>query len=127
MTHDELNVIHKDLLSTLKDFANKHGLSDIKTGNMSYNTNGFSIKVEATFAGGESKEMRKLRHSAVLYNFKESICNAEINYAKLNVRVTGMRTTKVILEDVITGSQYLASIKDLQEVCRRHYPELLIS
>ena len=89
-------------------------MDKINIGRISCDNDRFSVKLEGIFSGGDTLEMKSLKLNARLLGFKSDIAGATISYGKDNFVVTGMRRTKLTLQQVSSGKTYLAKIKDVQ-------------
>lgn len=113
--------VHAALNAALAQIAKDHNLDSLKVGKLTYSDDGFSATVSAIFAGGDSKDMAKLRRNAFIYGLKESVCNAVITYNKQEFKVIGMRNTKMVLEQ--NGKSFTAPIESVLNAIKVYHPE----
>lgn len=124
MDKNKVIIIHNAIREALQKVAQEHGLDKLDTRTLRYSDNGFSVNIEGTFAGGESKEMRKLRANYALYGFKESICNAVVKYDNINLQIIGLRSNVNLLgKDVDTNKEYLVHISSLVNILKSQNSE----
>lgn len=114
--------VHAALLMALDQITKEHGLDTLSIGKLSYDSNGFSASLTGVFAGGDTKELAKLRRSAFMYGLSENVCNAIITYNKQQYKVVGMRNTKIELEQ--NGKIYTAPINSVVNAIKLHNKEL---
>lgn len=120
----ELQKIRKEIEEALKSVAEKNGIQNIKLGTMRHNSDGFKVSLEAQYEGGESIEMRKLIINAPFLGFKKEIAGAMIQYAGKNLKVIGIKNTKMLLGE--KDKTYNASIEDVKKVLRNQKSEYVI-
>ena len=124
MDKNKVIIIHNAIRDALQKVAHEHGLDKLDTGTLRYSDNGFTVNVEGTFAGGESKEMQKLKASYSLYGFKESICNAVVKYDKMNLQIIGMRSNvNLLTKDTNTNKEYLVKIESMLRFLKKEKSE----
>lgn len=127
MTNEEIRAkiaaITIDLNEALAQIAAKHGLDKLERGRCTYTDDGFEMKLSAVFAGGDSKEMAKLRSHASIYGLKEEVCGAIIQYANENFELIGMKQTNMVLRK--GGKQFLAPIEKIVASIKRNHPNLV--
>jgi len=112
-----------DLNEALAQIAAKHGLDKLERGRCTFTDNGFEMKLSAVFAGGDSKEMAKLRSHAPMYGLKEEVCGAVITYANDNFELIGMKQTNMVLRK--GGKQFVAPIDQIVASIRKNHPDLV--
>ncbi len=127
MTNEEIRAkiaaITIDLNEALAQIAAKHGLDKLERGRCTYTDDGFQMKLSAVFAGGDSKEMAKLRSHASIYGLKEEVCGAIIQYANKNFELIGMKQTNMVLRK--DGKQFVAPIEKIVASIKRNHPNLV--
>lgn len=120
----QTKAIHEDLTKALDEIAAKYGLQKAKFNSLKYDDNGFTATLNVVFAGGESKEMAKLRAHTRIYGLKEDVCGAEIMYSNGRYKLMGMRNTKVLLEQ--NGKSYNAPIDAVVNSIKHYHPEFCL-
>jgi hypothetical protein len=113
-----------DLDAVLNVLATKHGLDKLARGRCTFSENGFEMKLSATFEGGDTKEMAKLRANAVLYNLKDEVCGAVIKYANEDYELIGMKQTNMVLRK--GNATFNAPINHVVASIRKHHPDMII-
>ena len=106
-----LSSITKDIDKAMAEIAKKYNLEKLKILNSTYNSNGFTTKVEGVFAGGISKDMQVLQANADIYGFKKEIANSIINYAGKQYTVVGLKRSNLMLKSQENNKTYSANIK----------------
>lgn len=83
-------------------------------GRISGDNDGFSLKLEGVFSGGDTLEMKSLKLNVKLLGFKPEIAGATISYGKDSFVVTCVRRTKLTMQQVSISKTYLAKIEDVE-------------
>lgn len=123
-TKAQLNEYRNDIDKALAEVATKHNFDKISLGKISYSDSGFKAPVEVIFAGGDSKELKYLKHNAMFIGFEPTIANAEITFCKKQFKVIGLARSNLILEDK-EGKTYNAKIEQvLNELTRNNSPHV---
>lgn len=120
----QTKAIHEDIKQALAEIAKKHGLETCQLGKITYDENGFKSSLDVVFAGGDSKEMAKLRMMVGSLGLKEDVCNAEVLYSNGRYKVIGMRKTNLVLESA--GKTYTAPVKAVVKSIQHYHPELCL-
>lgn len=127
MTNEEIRAkiaaVTIDLNEALAQIAAKHGLDKLERGRCTFTDNGFEMKLSAVFAGGDTKEMAKLRSHAFMYGLKEEVCGAVINYGTDHFELIGMKQTNMLLKK--GGKQFVAPIDQVVAAIKRNHPNLV--
>jgi hypothetical protein len=122
---EKIQQIRKSLEKALADVAKEHNMDKFNIGKISSDSDGFSVKLEGIFSGGDTLEMKSLKVNAGLLGFKPEIAGATISYGKDNFVVTGVRRTKLTLEQVSSGKTYLAKVEDVQSALTKQNSPLI--
>lgn len=127
MTNEEIRAkiaaVTIDLNEAFAQIAAKHGLDKLERGRCTFTDNGFEMKLSAVFAGGDTKEMAKLRSHAFMYGLKEAVCGAVINYGTDNFELVGMKQTNMLLKK--GDKQFVAPIDQVVAAIKRNHPNLV--
>ena len=124
VSKEKLTKIRLEMDQALDQVAKNNNIESIKIGTIRFDENGFKTSIEANFEGGESVELRTLKMSAAIYGFKPEIAGAKINFGNKEYTVTGVKRTKMTLEN--GGKTYLAPIDKIVQTLRNQKSLLVL-
>lgn len=120
ISKDKLKAIRASIDAALAQVAREHGLSALKAGNCTYDTQGsFTFKVDGTEAGGLTKEQQVYRDAMTLHDGLPEL-GAKLTINRRQVKIVGANSTctKVQAKCIESGVVYLYRVADIVRVAK---------